>query len=135
MFKLEHPHNLISRLFMLEYMRELGAQKLYDKAKPEQRKNMFYKFEDTEGNVQVDLNWEACIFEMSITQLEFLLKNFMKEIEEIELARAKKYEQKKEQVINENISAPVDVNVMDLAKAAIKDSKDKLSGADGFSIN
>ena len=45
-FKLQHPGDLISRLFILEYMREIGAKALYEKANSEQKKQLFYKFID-----------------------------------------------------------------------------------------
>ena len=86
MFKLEHPANLISRMFILEYMREIGAKALYAKANDEQKKHMFYKFTNDSGSItEVDLNWEALMFEVTIPQLEFFLELFVDEIQIIEV--------------------------------------------------
>ena len=131
-FKLQHPSDLISKMFMLEYMRELGAQKLYSKATPEQRKNMFYKFIDSDNETtEIDLNWEALLFECTLLHLEGLLKHFLDEIEEIEEKRI--VEQQK--ILNSDVDkhsnflesqAPrgstTDINLMDFAAAKIKEN-------------
>lgn len=124
MFKTQHPADLVSRMFILEYMRELGAETLYEKASPEQKKNMFYKFSDDDGNISVDLNWEALLFECTILQLEGLVKHFVKEIEKIEEARQELYKKKAAQRIEEELKQPVDINLMDFAAAKIKENKD-----------
>jgi len=108
---------------MLEYMRELGAEKLYEKASPEQRKNMFYKFEDPEGNIAVDLNWEAVLFECTILHLEGLLKHFITEVEQIEEKRKEIYRKEAEKKIEERLGTPTDINLMDFAAAKIKENK------------
>ena len=39
LFKLQHPEDLISRLFILEYIRELGEEKIKEKNISEERYN------------------------------------------------------------------------------------------------
>jgi hypothetical protein len=135
MFKLEHPANLISRMFILEYMREIGATALYAKADDEQKKHMFYKFTNEEGSIaEVDLNWEALIFEVTIPQLEFFLTNFVEEIEIIEAQRQGVYKEAREQMINEQLNAPTDINIYDIAQADMS-NRNKIIGDNGFSSN
>ena len=118
-FKHQHPSDLISRLFMLEYMREVGAEDLYKKANKHQREYMFYKFSDEEDNETVDINWEYCTFLASLHQLESFMKLFLKELDEIEASRAKIYEAKIAEEKEEERIAPADINVMDLAATEI----------------
>lgn len=131
MFKLQHPHNLISRLFILEYMREIDTQKMYDKANKHQRKDLFYKFIDEENNVEsIDINWEYCIFEATIHQLESFMKNFLDDIKVIEEKREAFYKQQIEEIKEQQVAQPVDVNIMDLAAAEIKKNNKS-----GFQLN
>ncbi len=123
-FKFQHPSDLISRLFILEYMREIGAETLYSKANKHQKELMFYKFTDNEDIEAVDINWEYCIFVATLYQLETFLKNFLEEIEEVEAKRSKIYKQAREEIINEEIAKPVDVNIMDLAATEIKKNQE-----------
>lgn len=129
MFKLEHPANLISRMFILEYMREIGAKALYAKADDEQKKHMFYKFTNEDGSItEVDLNWEALMFEVTIPQLEFFLENFVDEIQIIEAQRQSIYKEAREGMVQEQLNAPVDINLYDIAQA-------DMSKNNGFSTN
>lgn len=135
MFKLQHPQDLISRLFILEYMRDLGAQVLYDAANKTQQKNLFYKFFNDEDKESVDLNWEACMFEASIPQLSALLTKHIPAIEIIDARRNKELEKMRDEKVQEIISEPVDINLMDLARNDIEKSKNgKLKDINGFDI-
>jgi hypothetical protein len=123
-FKFQHPSDLISRLFILEYMREIGASTLYSKANKHQRNKFFYKFtsEDTEGTQEiesVDINYEYCLFIATLHELESFLKLFLDEIEQVEASRQKIYKEAKKKLIEERIKAPVDINIMDLAQTEI----------------
>ena len=129
MFKLEHPANLISRMFILEYMREIGAKALYAKADDEQKKHMFYKFTNDDNTItEVDLNWEALMFEVTIPQLEFFLENFVDEIQIIEAQRQSIYKEAREKMVQEQLNTPVDINLYDIAQA-------DMSKNNGFSTN
>lgn len=133
-FKLQHPQDLISRLFMLEYMRELGAKLLYSKADKHQKSSLFYKFTSADATVEeVDVNWEACLFEATVPQIDFFLQSFIVEIEEIDKRKQMEFSKQAEEIQEAQMRAPVDVNVMDLAATAIKGNKNgKLKGIDGL---
>lgn len=124
-FKLQHPGDLISRLFILEYMREIGAKALYEKANSEQKKQLFYKFIDEDSNIEeVDVNWEFCLFEATLPQLDYFISNFVDEVQEIEAKRQQFYKQQSQRIVEENIAKPVDISVYDMAKAEMDRSKD-----------
>lgn len=124
-FKLQHPGDLISRLFILEYMREIGAKALYEKANSEQKKQLFYKFIDEDSNIEeVDVNWEFCLFEATLPQLDYFISNFVDEVQEIEAKRQQFYKQQSQKIVEENIAKPVDISVYDMAKAEMDRSKD-----------
>lgn len=123
-FKLQHPGDLISRLFILEYMREIGADVLYAKANKHQKEQLFYKYTDEDSEVAVDVNWEYCLFVATLPQLEHFMKEFMYEIQEVEAKRSKVYKEAREQIIQERVAEPVDINVMDLAASEIKKNKE-----------
>lgn len=124
-FKLQHPGDLISRLFILGYMREIGAKALYEKANSEQKKQLFYKFIDEDSNIEeVDVNWEFCLFEATLPQLDYFISNFVDEVQEIEAKRQQVYKQQSQKIVEENIAKPVDISVYDMAKAEMDRSKD-----------
>lgn len=121
MFKLEHPANLVSKMFMLEYMRELTPEKLYEKANPLQKEKMFYKYSDDSEKEFIDINWEYCLFIALLPELENLLKKFLPEIELIENQRQLLYKDLAKQ--KEQKDKEVSINLMDIAKADIKNKK------------
>lgn len=130
MFKFQQPTDLISRLYILEYMREIGADVMYQKLNKYQQEAFFYKFIDDEGLEQVDFNWEYCVFMATMFELEKLMDNFEQELLDIEATRNKFLMDCKAQLIDEKVqehlSEPVDINVMTLAKTEIENSKGKL---------
>ena len=127
MFKLQHPADLISKLFILEYMREIGPNALYMKANKEQKKTLFYKFLGEEDEQeQIDINWEACIFNTSIPELSILLEKFLPEIEKIDSERNLLIKKQVEIKQKELEKAPTDINLRDFANALIENSKGKI---------
>lgn len=125
MFKLEHPANLVSRLFLLEYIRDLDNNTLYEKANSAQKKNLFYKFTNEEtGEESVDVNWEYALFVATMGELEFFMKNFLEEIKEIDKVRDKKIKKRAKQLERKQKTA--DINLMDFAKASISKQKQGL---------
>jgi hypothetical protein len=113
-FKTTPPEDLLSRMFMLEFLRELGPTKVYAKAKPEQKKALFYKLIDDSGKEEVDFNWENLLFVATILQIEGILKPFLTEIQEIENKRQEEFAKMK---FEAEMKEPVSVSVYDLAKA------------------
>lgn len=129
-FKFQHPSDIVSRVFILEYMKDLGPKVLYEKANKHQKELMFYKFTNEEDFEDVDVNWEYCMFSATLYQLESFMKLFLKEIEELEASRKAQYDKIAEQLRQEEIAAPTDINVMDLAATEIKKNTEG-----GFQLN
>ena len=51
LFKLQHPEDLISRLFILEYIRELGVEKIKEKLTEGETKFWLYSFEGDNSEI------------------------------------------------------------------------------------
>ena len=83
-FRLQPAEDLISRMLILEYMRELDTQKLYDSCNEYKQKKMFYRFYGEDDKEMIDINWEYVLFEATMYELEALMKSFLPEIEEID---------------------------------------------------
>lgn len=124
-FKLQHPSDLISKMFILEYMRELTPELLHTKASDAEKGLMFYKFIGEGDVTHVDFSWEYLLFESSMSDLEKLLSKYEKEIEVLEKKKNAKLVQNSKQLELDLQSQPVDINVYDLAQAEIKKNNDK----------
>lgn len=118
-FKTDLPQNLITRLFVLEYIRLIPLANLYEKANKKQKELYFYKYSDNENKVQFDLNWEYLLFEASLSQLEFFVSECPEDIaqaEKIILNEIKSKLPNKNQKENEQSLNEVDVNLYEMAK-------------------
>lgn len=122
--KFQHPQDLISRLFILEYMREIKAPILYEKANKHQKKSLFYKFIDDDNKETVDINWEFCIFGATLHQLESFMEMFLEEINGVEAAREVLYKDLKQAAAKQILETPMDINVMDLAQTEVNKIKE-----------
>lgn len=120
MFKLQHPSSLISRLFILEYMRDLDNELLYSKANVHQKAKFFYKFTQADtGEESVDINWEYCLFEATLPELESYLKGLLPELTAVDERRNSDLDKIASAMLEDERAAPVDINVMDLAATEI----------------
>lgn len=120
-FKLTHPEDLISRLFILDYMREIGPKALYEKANETQKKLFFYKFLAEENQIEeVDINWEFCLFAATMQQLEFFMQSFLEEIKEIDSKFTEDNRKRSEQAIRDQIAAPASISIYDMANSEMK---------------
>ena len=120
-FRLQPPDSLMSRLFALEYLREIGAKEVYEKSNEEQKKQFFYKFYgDIEDITEVDFNWERLLFKATLPQIGYLLEPFIDKCKEIDSKRLANIKKIKETSIPEDNIA--DFNLMDFAKADIKNT-------------
>ena len=122
MFKLQHPQDLISRLFILEYIKELGVDLVVKKLSEGEKNFWVYKFEGDE-NIQYDFNWEYLLFVIPLSNLSKIMERFLPEIEVIEKNRTALLQKKREEIQQEKLATPVDMNLMDMAKAEIEKSK------------
>jgi len=133
-FKTQHPQSLISRMFILEYMRMLDKDMMYKKGNEHQKNKFFYTYtvegteEESDLNTALDLNWEYLLFEASITELEFFMKNFLPELLAIDEKMKAQVERMKAEAIVEQSREPVDVNIMSLAKSDLELKKGKIIG-------
>ena len=127
-FKTQHPQSLISRMFILEYMRMLDKEMMYSKANEYQKNKYFYSYlpEGEDVKEQLDLNWEYLLFEATITELEHFMKNFLEQLLEIDEKMKAQVERMKAEAIVEQARIPVDINLMSVAKSDLENSKGKL---------
>lgn len=128
-FKTQHPQSLISRMFILEYMRMLDKDMMYKKANEHQKTKFFYTYETEQVDevvTMLDLNWEYLLFEASITELEYFMKNFLPELLAIDEKMKAQVERMKAEAIVEQSRQPVDVNLMDVAKADLRPKPGKI---------
>lgn len=127
MFKLQQPQDLVSRLFILEYIRELGVETIREKLTPGEVRLWLYSFTGEEGSeVEYDFNWEYLIFTIPMSNLSKIIERYLEDILKIDSKREADMEKMRKDFFQEQMSAPVDINVYDLAQADMKNQKLKL---------
>lgn len=119
LFKMENPMDLVSRMFILEYIRELGVDIFVERLKEGEARLWLYKFESTEGEPEYDFNWEFLMFVIPLGNLGKIMERFLEEIETIDAKKQVIYNKKREELIKEEMKKPVDINLYDLARAEI----------------
>ena len=125
MFKLQHPQDLVSRLFILEYIKELGPDTIKEKLSEGEANFWLYKFEGEE-KVEYDFNWEYLLFVIPLSNLSHIMERYLDEVEKIEQKRQSEYNRYKEEHLKEELAKPVDINIYDIARADIKNQSNKL---------
>ena len=125
MFKLQHPQDLVSRLFILEYIKELGPNLIKEKLSEGEANFWLYKFEGEE-KVDYDFNWEYLLFVIPLSNLSHIMERYLDEVEKIEQKRQSEYNRYKEEHLKEELAKPVDINIYDIARADIKNQSNKL---------
>ena len=126
LFKLQHPEDLISRLFILEYVRELGVEKIKEQLTEGEIRFWLYSFEGENQETQYDFNWEYLLFIIPLPNLSKITERYLDDIEVIEAKRQERYASFREQQIQEELSKPADVNLYDIARADMKNQSQKL---------
>lgn len=127
MFKLQQPQDLVSRLFILEYIRELGVETIREKLTPGEVRLWLYSFTGEEGpEVEYDFNWEFLLFTIPMSNLSKIIERYLEDILKIDSKREADMEKMRKDFFQEQMSAPVDINVYDLAQADMKNQKLKL---------
>lgn len=130
--KMQSPTDILSRMYILDYLRELGAEHVYKNCNTEQQKLFFYKFTGEEDETMIDYNWEYCIFVATMSQLEYLMQPFISEIEEIEEKRLQSFRKIQKEASNPNEAS---VSIYDLAKANMEQIKQEgLTDEKGFKL-
>ena len=125
MFKLQHPQDLVSRLFILEYIKELGPNLIKEKLSEGEANFWLYKFEGEE-KVDYDFNWEYLLFVIPLSNLSHIMERYLDEVEKIEEKRQSEYNRYKEEHLKKELATPVDINIYDIARADIKNQSNKL---------
>ena len=123
-FKLQHPQDLVSRLFILEYIRELGVDVIRQKLDDVQHVKWVYIFEDQDGSKQYDLNWEYLVFVISLPELSKIMEKYLDEIEVIESKRKERHTKLLETKLEHEMQA--DISLYDLAQSDMRNQKNKL---------
>ena len=123
-FKLQHPQDLVSRLFILEYIRELGVDVIRQKLDDVQHVKWVYTFEDEDGSKQYDLNWEYLVFVISLPELSKIMEKYLDEIEVIESRRKERHTKLLETKLEQEMQA--DISLYDLAQSDMRNQKNKL---------
>lgn len=126
MFKLQHPQDLVSRLFILEYIKELGVDIIQPKLTEGEAHFWLYKFEGEDNTVQYDFNWEYLLFVIPLSNLSHIMERYLDEVEKIEKKRQSEYNRYKEEHFKEEITKPADINLYDIARADMKNQSNKL---------
>ena len=125
MFKLQHPQDLVSRLFILEYIKELGPDTIKEKLSEGEANFWLYKFEGEE-KIEYDFNWEYLLFVIPLSNLSHIMERYLDEVEKIEEKRQSEYNRYKEEHLKKELATPVDINIYDIARADIKNQSNKL---------
>ena len=125
MFKLQHPQDLVSRLFILEYIKELGPNLIKEKLSEGEANCWLYKFEGEE-KIEYDFNWEYLLFVIPLSNLSHIMERYLNEVEKIEEKRQSEYNRYKEEHLKEELAKPADINLYDIARADIKNQSSKL---------
>ena len=126
MFKLQHPQDLVSRLFILEYIKELGPNTIKEKLSEGEANFWLYKFEGEE-KVEYDFNWEYLLFVIPLSNLSHIMERYLDEVEKIEQKRQSEYNRYKEEHLKEELAKPADINLYDIARADMKNQSTKLN--------
>lgn len=126
MFKLQHPQDLVSRLFILEYLKELGPDTIKEKLTNGEANFWLYKFEGENEKLQYDFNWEYLLFVIPLSNLSHIMERYLDEVEKIEQKRQSEYNRYKEEHLKQELSKPADINLYDIARADIKNQSNKL---------
>ena len=125
MFKLQHPQDLVSRLFILEYIKELGPNTIKEKLTDGEANFWLYKFEGEE-KIEYDFNWEYLLFVIPLSNLSHIMERYLDEVEKIEQKRQSEYNKYKEEHLKEELAKPADINLYDIARANMKNQSSKL---------
>ena len=118
MFKLQHPQDLVSRLFILEYIKELGPNTIKEKLTDGEANFWLYKFEGEE-KIEYDFNWEYLLFVIPLSNLSHVMERYLDEVEEIEKKRQSQYKKLIQEKYEQEATEPAEINLYDYAKADI----------------
>lgn len=128
-YKSQNPKDIVNRFIILEYLRIIGPDKVYEKVKAKQKKEFFYVFTNDITNEQMyDFNWEYLLFKVTISELDYVMNLFIKDVEKIDKEEERKEIKERELKTNENLNKQkrVSINLMDIARAEVNNYKNNI---------
>mgnify|MGYP003585387752 CR=1 FL=1 len=129
--KTQHPQEVIGRVYMIDYLREITPDKAYE-VLGKTLEGVFYEFENTEGEIAVDFNWESLLFVLTMDELQVVMNKLEKLVWEVEEQQSKVVAKEIEKKIDGG--KPVDINLLAYAQAKLAQQKNQILGIDGKPI-
>lgn len=129
--KTQHPQDVIARVYMIDYLREITPGRAYE-VLGRTLEGVFYEFENTEGEITVDFNWESLLFILTIDELQLVMNKLEKLVWEVEEQQSKVVAKEIEKKIDSG--KPVDINLLAYAQAKLAQQKNQILGIDGKPI-
>ena len=130
--KTQHPQDIITRAYMIDYLREVTPDKAYEVLN-NTITGVFYEFENLEGETAVDYNWESLLFVLTLDELQVVMNKLEDLVWEVEKQQGK--------IVAEEVAKkldggkPVDINLLAYAQAKLAQQRNQILGIDGKPIN
>lgn len=129
--KLQHPNDIITRVLMLDYLKEITPEVAYEKLQ-ETTPGIFYTYTDKDDKEGVDFNWEKLLFHLDLSKVNEIMNQLEEEVFAVEKAQGKIVA--KELAKKSDTTRETNINLLDYAKVKIAENKTKIVGLDGKSI-
>ena len=130
--KTQHPQDIITRAYMIDYLREVTPDKAYEVLN-NTITGVFYEFETLEGETAVDYNWESLLFVLTLDELQVVMNKLEDLVWEVEKQQGK--------IVAEEVAKkldggkPVDINLLAYAQAKLSQQRNQILGINGKPIN
>lgn len=127
--KTQHPQDVIARAYMLDYLREIGPEKVRKELNG-RVEGIFYVY--TEPNTEeekVDFNWELLLFTLPVKELNLIMSFIEPLVWEVENQQGKIIAEEAAKKLEGG--KPVDINLMAYAQAKLAENRNKIVGLDG----
>ena len=130
--KTQHPQDIITRAYMIDYLREVTPDKAYEVLN-NTITGVFYEFETLEGETAVDYNWESLLFVLTLDELQVVMNKLEDVVWEVEKQQGK--------IVAEEVAKkldggkPVDINLLAYAQAKLSQQRNQILGINGKPIN
>ena len=127
--KIQHPQDVIARVYMLDYLREIGPEKVRKELNG-RVEGIFYVYTKPDSEEeQVDFNWELLLFTLPVKELNLIMSFIEPLVWEVERQQGKVIAQEAAKKLEGGQSA--DINLLAYAQAKLAESKGKILGLDG----
>lgn len=126
MLKKDHPRNLLTRLFMLEFIHHFDKDLFYNRSSETHQDLFFYTYTNEKNQELYDFNWEYALFKATMPQLEHLMETMLEEAEVIKKEQDAELKiAVEQQAATDTISGDMmqSINIMDMAKSDITKMK------------